>query len=79
MKCEAKTGSKRHYVLEHLNYKQGVYNPPPPPRNTGYTQKNGAVSKVNKKFISDLTRAQRTSSTAAALQVSHALTLSLPN
>jgi hypothetical protein len=26
-------------------------------RSTGYTQKNGAVSKVNKKFISDLTRA----------------------
>ena len=27
---------------------------------TGYTKKNGAVSKVNKKFISHLTRAQRT-------------------
>ena len=27
---------------------------------TGYTQKNGAVSKVNKKSISHLTRAQRT-------------------
>ena len=27
---------------------------------TGYTQKNGAVSKVNKKFISQLTRPQRT-------------------
>ena len=26
---------------------------------TGYTQKNGAVSKVNKKFISHLTRAQQ--------------------
>ena len=25
--------------------------------NTGYTQKNGAVSKVNKKFISHLTSA----------------------
>ena len=33
---------------------------------------NGAVSKVNKKFISHLTRAQRTPS-AAATQVSHAL------
>jgi hypothetical protein len=31
----------------------------------GYTQKNGAVSKVNKKFISHLTRAQRTPSAAA--------------
>ena len=40
---------------------------------TGYTQKNGTVSKVNKKFISHLTRAQRTPSTAATVQVSHAL------
>jgi hypothetical protein len=39
---------------------------------TGYTQKNGAVSKVNKKFISHLTRAQRTPA-AATVQVSHAL------
>ena len=39
----------------------------------GYTQKNGAVSKVNKKFISHLTRAQRTPSAAATVQVSHAL------
>ena len=42
-------------------------------RNTGYTQKNGAASKVNKKFISHLTRAQRTPSAAATVQVSHAL------
>ena len=35
--------------------------------------KNGAVSKVNKKFISHLTRAQRTPSAAATVQVSHAL------
>ena len=41
--------------------------------NTGYTQKNSAVSKVNKKFISHLTRAQRTPSAAATVQVSHAL------
>ena len=34
---------------------------------------NGAVSKVNKKFISHLTRAQRTPSGAATVQVSHAL------
>ena len=42
-------------------------------KNTGYTQKNGAVSKVNKKFISHLARAQRTPSAAATVQVSHAL------
>jgi hypothetical protein len=41
--------------------------------NTGYTQKNGAVSKVNKKFISHFTRAQRAPSATAAVQVSHAL------
>ena len=35
--------------------------------------KNGAVSEVNKKFISRLTRAQRTPSTAATEQVSHTL------
>ena len=35
-------------------------------------QMNGAVSKVNK-FISHLTRAQRTPSAAATVQVSHAL------
>ena len=40
---------------------------------TGYTQKNGAVSKGNKEFISHFTRAQRTPSAAETLQVSHAL------
>ena len=40
---------------------------------TGYTQKDGAVSKVNKKYISQFTRVQRTPSTAATIQVSHAL------
>ena len=40
---------------------------------TGHTQKNGAVSKVNKKFISQLTGAQRTPSAAATVQISHAL------
>ena len=40
---------------------------------TVYTQENGAVSKVNKKFISHLTRAKRTPSAAATVQVSHAL------
>ena len=34
---------------------------------------NIAVSKVNKKFISHLTRAQRTLSAAATVQVSHTL------
>ena len=33
----------------------------------------GAVSKVNKKFISHLTWAKRTPSAAATVQVSHAL------
>jgi hypothetical protein len=37
------------------------------------SQKNGAVSKVNKKFISHLTQAQRTPSVAATVQVSRAL------
>ena len=41
--------------------------------NTRYLQKNGAVSKVNKKFISHFTRAQHTPSAAATVQVSHAL------
>ena len=41
--------------------------------NTEYTQKNGAVSKVNKKFISHLTRAKHTPSAAGTFQVSHAL------
>ena len=41
--------------------------------NTGFTQKNGAVSNVYKKFISHLTRTQRIRSAAATVQVSHAL------
>ena len=41
--------------------------------NTVRLQMNGAVSKVNKKFISHLTRAQRTPSAAATVQISHAL------
>ena len=40
---------------------------------TGYTKKNCAVSKVNKKFISHLTRAQPTPSAAATVQVYLAL------
>jgi len=39
----------------------------------GYTQKNGAVSKVIKKFILHPTWAQPTPSAAATVQVSHAL------
>ena len=42
-------------------------------RDTGYTQKNGTVSKGNKEFISHFTRAQRTPSAAETVQVSHAL------
>ena len=34
---------------------------------------NGAISKVNKKFISHLTRAKRTPLAAATVQFSHAL------
>jgi hypothetical protein len=40
---------------------------------TGCTLKNGAFSKVKKKFIYPLTRAQRTPSAAVTVQVSHAL------
>jgi len=40
---------------------------------TGYTQNNGVGSKVNKIFISQLIRTQRTPSAAATVQVSHAL------
>jgi hypothetical protein len=40
---------------------------------TGHTQKNGAVSKVNKKCISHITWEQHTPSAAATVQVSHAL------
>jgi hypothetical protein len=40
---------------------------------TGCLQKNGAVSKINNKLISHLTRAKRTPSAAATVQVFHAL------
>ena len=54
-----------HDFMKSNIYLQKIY--------TEYTQKNGAVSKGNKKFISHLTRAQRTPSAAATVQVSHAL------
>jgi hypothetical protein len=41
--------------------------------NTVRSQKNGAGSKVNNKFISHLTLAQLTLSAAATVQVSHVL------
>ena len=41
--------------------------------NTVCLQMNGAVSNVNKKFISHLTRAKRTPLAAATVQVSHGL------
>jgi hypothetical protein len=40
---------------------------------TGCLQKNGAVSKINKKFISHLTQAKRTPSAAATVRVFYAL------
>jgi len=40
---------------------------------SGYKKKKGEISKVNKKFISHLTRSQRTPSATATVQVSHAL------
>jgi hypothetical protein len=40
---------------------------------TGYSQKNGAVLKANKKSISHLALEQRTPSAAESVQISHAL------
>ena len=60
-------------MIRLLQCGQQMHTPRQDYNNTGYTQKNGAVSKVNKKFISHLTRAQRTPSAAATVQVSHAL------
>ena len=62
------TNRHPHVEINTKGYKIYIIN-----TNTGSTQKNGAVSKVNKKFISHLTRAQRTPSAAATVQVSHAL------
>jgi hypothetical protein len=45
--------------------------------NTGCLQKNGAVPKIKKKFISQITRAKRTPSAAATAQVFYALIISL--
>jgi hypothetical protein len=44
---------------------------------TGCLQKNGAVLKINKKFISHLIRAKRTPSVAATVQVFYALIIIL--
>jgi hypothetical protein len=46
-------------------------------RNTGCLQNNGAVSNINKKFISHLTRAKRTPLVAATVQVFYALIITL--
>ena len=59
-------GDKSKVYLPPLHIKLALIN-------TGYTQKNGAGSRVNKKLISHLTRAQLTPSAAATVQVSHAL------
>jgi hypothetical protein len=40
---------------------------------TGYSKKNGAISKVNKKSIFHLTRVKRTPSAAATGHISHVL------
>jgi hypothetical protein len=45
----------------------------PPNRNTGHTQKNGAVSKVDKQFTSQPTRARHVLGAAETIQVSLAL------
>ena len=52
-------------IIEYVPSKQGFF--------TGCLQKNGAFSKVDKKLISHLTRAKRTPSAAATVQLSHAL------
>jgi hypothetical protein len=60
--------------VNHLCYLEPSLNHALPSfTNTEYTQKNGAISKVNKKFISHLTRAQHTPSAAATVQASRAL------
>jgi hypothetical protein len=61
---------KRHVSARASEHSSGLFQEL---RYTGCTQKNGAISKANKKFISRLTRAQRTPSAAAAIQVSRAL------
>ena len=57
---------KEVIITHRVQYYRGLY--------TRYTKKNGAVSKVNKKFISHLTLAKPTPSAAATFQVAHALT-----
>jgi hypothetical protein len=52
--CDLFTHNQSRSYLNHLVY-------------TGYTHKNGAVSKVNKKRIADLTLAQRTPSAAGTV------------
>ena len=52
-------------IISHFNSHTHIY--------TVCLQMNGAVSKVNKKFISHLTRAKRSPLAAATLQVSHAI------
>ena len=53
------------WVVDAASSRGGCY--------TECLQMNGAVSEVNKKLISHLTRAQRTPSAAATVQVSHTL------
>ena len=58
-------GLKQGHTLGVTNTELNLY--------TVRLEMNGTVSKVNKKFISHLTRARRTPSAAATVPVSHAL------
>ena len=66
----------RRVSLQVIFFSHVSNNPPAFPYAFRYTvclQMNGAVSKVNKEYISHLTLAQRTPSATATLQVSRAL------
>jgi hypothetical protein len=65
--CKAKYSYTFHGMLYRKRLKTG------PRRNAVRSQKNSAISKVNKKFNSHLTRVKRAPSVAAAVHVSHAL------
>ena len=69
--CETNRKIKniRNFYRGIIAFKKGYQ----PRTNTECSQMNGAVSKVNKKSISHLTRAKRTPSAAATVSVSHVL------
>ena len=65
---------RTHFVCTVGQSEDYFFNPlAPNDVHTGCLQMNGAVSKVNKKFISHFTRAKRIPLAAATVQVSHAL------